>query len=1128
MKLTDITHKNGATYSDTKLNMWNHVFDPNDEEGHKERMEKLKDEGSIQSWGDGETSTVDAVASGFKSSVAMNAFMKEAAGTHNFGEFYTPKSKEEYYKLLKMCDYNMDVLKQVTEGTDTWEGVEKNLDIHNYQKEEYKRLTNAGILGSLAGNVANFLGNPIDVASTAVPGGAIMKGGRLLTTALGAGAKASKAVDIGSRVGFNVVSGVAASKLQDPYVGVDTPWAMNAATIGALSLGLDAGSSLFKAGVNVRTMQAKMLAGEKIASDTVSGLVANKTFPLYRGINDMREQVMSGLPTVEAKSKLLELRNKVDSAMLRDFLSRVTHFEQGVRDAEGKTHIASANESRAIEVDGTRINNTKTTFFEEVNGFRVEDRRVMEDTRIDISNLCKGSDRTIVNEYLYRKMSGYDVSDFAGKLDTELADKVAARLTKGLERRGALLVQHGIIDKIYKYGKYVPVVIDRYKIAALREKFGSRDALQKYLSKNMMDGVLNDATHLEYFHKIFVEEMKPRKNKVKVSEGTAVQVNEKEFKEWLQKQADDAAFGYADQNRSRGSGATGFDEHSTSLSFTKKRLPWNTAYKGADGFSINDIRGDIVDSLDRYFRRSSGELASRRTFGRGYNDTIKMFDDLINDARNKAKITDKEADEAKEIITGFIKRGYGMATSDAEYGVADALSAIARNLSYSAYGTLMGVLNYGEIAGALRAYGASMLVKTLPGVGEVIRSLSKKELSKEDVTVMKNYFVGQDVAKRLGVREIMRSSREMYKDVPKYLQDVVGISKVLSDYSPASYMMNYSNQTILDTVQNTFWSEMIIKAHGGEYAKRGFLRDIDLHRNNITKDEFNLFMANLKQKTRMGANGEIKLKKSFKELADNPDFTMVLRRLTDYVSNETIQRRGLDDMFVWQIGKGHPFLSLAMQFKSFALQSYNKRLVKLMNRMEDEGLLASLNELAIGGAISSAVTIAQLQLRALGMEDEQREKFLNSALGVASFDELTPEKLVDVTASLASRVPPFAGISLALNSLGVGTKAKTTASTNVNDYGEDDWFLYPPKIMDTVGDMIPSARIAQDTVNGLFGLANLGRNAITDDDDFYKRRRTQWQINGLFGVLPNIPYITPATKNTFNNWMNDSYTGAYQ
>nr|DAL93638.1 MAG TPA: hypothetical protein [Caudoviricetes sp.] len=52
---------------------------------------------------------------------------------------------------------------------------------------------------------------------------------------------------------------------------------------------------------------------------------------------------------------------------------------------------------------------------------------------------------------------------------------------------------------------------------------------------------------------------------------------------------------------------------------------------------------------------------------------------------------------------------------NADYSYSDAIADMLRNITYGAYGTLMGVLSYGEVATAIQAYGASVLLKMMPG-----------------------------------------------------------------------------------------------------------------------------------------------------------------------------------------------------------------------------------------------------------------------------------------------------------------------------------------------------------------------------------------------------------------------------
>lgn len=1063
---------------------------------------------------------------------------------------YKPTTGEEWNEIQKLAQNDVDRAHRLMLGATSMEDVKNNAKVFEEAQKDHARLMSAPWYWGLTGGFANMSGNPVDIVGTAA--GLVTGGSATAVTASSKLAKTGRvlmdgAIGVGLGVGSNQYQEYITGINHDVWSDVFAMTAIYGGLRGAMG-GLSKGRDVVGA---VAANHDTLLKGGTLGEGAIAKF-SNFTFPSYKKMMDMREQIVSKLPSVEIKSKLLEYRKATENPELKEFIDNLTDWEQGIRSAEGKSYMVHERPNEAVQPEKGVFNpnppetttlkgSGKTTFMEEVEGFRVQDRRLMDSIRNDLSDLGHVYDRELLNRYLSKALQGR--TNFTSLEKEMMKDEKLNRIVKDirdyLDKRKNALNQHGLIEGGYGWDNYLPLVIDRYKVARLASGT-TEEQLAKDLNTTLYNGVIYDAGTTQKFLEIYrnerdslIQKLKDEavndlKAKAKYDE--LVANNKKmtaadefaDFTKWLDKEAKGASMGYRDQNTSR-PGAENFNNNAARLGWRKRRLPWNTAYKDPNtGIAIDDLRMDIVDMLDRYSKRTSGELASMRVYGKGFDELMDHIDKLANDYHiNTTHRTPNTKTEFIQNASAVIRRGYGMAISDADYSNADALTAVARNLTYGAYSTLMGVLNYGEVAGAIRAYGLQFFFKTLPGVHELFNKFTRTDLSKGDIAIMKNYFVGQDVAKRLNVREIIRSNKELYRDANPYLAKVVGLSQVFADYSPGSFLMNYSNQTILDTAQSAFFTEAITRAHGGKQTKRGFMRDIDRKRLAITQKDQDYFMRVLKKNTVMDKDGSISLREGFETLADDDYFSSILRRYVDYVSNETIQRRGLDDLFSWQVGKGHPLIGLAMQFKSFALQSYNKRFVKLLNRVEDEGALASISEFMISGALTAAVTFSQIQLRALGMPEDVKDRYLKKTLGFSDIGDLSLSDLSQVMFNvLLNRHPHLASFALMLNTAGIGTDVKTTAATKMDFDPEDEsksWFIPSSDVMGNILDMMPFTRVFNNIGHGSIGLYNLAQNAILDEDDYRQRTQTIRQLMKGIGALPNVPYLT----NSLKSWLND-------
>ena len=76
------------------------------------------------------------------------------------------------------------------------------------------------------------------------------------------------------------------------------------------------------------------------------------------------------------------------------------------------------------------------------------------------------------------------------------------------------------------------------------------------------------------------------------------------------------------------------------------------------------------------------------------------------------------------------------------------------------------------------------------------------------------------------------------------------------------------------------------------------------------------------------------------------------------------------------------------------------------------------------------------------MEDEAKEQYLQNTLGIGSIDDLSdPDALTTfLMQAFFNRNPYTASMALALNSVGIGTSAKTTAQTR-DTLGEDSNYI---------------------------------------------------------------------------------------
>lgn len=1050
----------------------------------------------------------------FENSAFVDGFKTSPIGMwyRRGGRFTADKyqpTEEEKKELYAKFNYNKEDIDFVLDNARTYEDVKQNMDLLAENRRIEAQFNDSPWYMGLVGGIGSGFGNPVDLVTTA---------GSFAAPPLAAGRVATWAL----RLGANVASGVASNQLQEYVSGIHHDVWTDVGAITAMTLGIDGVGKGMKRAANVGRRVAlahdAMIRGQNVPAGT-----SKLEKSLAEKLNNFREQMTSKLPSVEFKQRLLGYMNKSNG--LHEYIRKLTHWEQGLRD-----------EDAGIKFKQRLTGPGENTLFDEVEGLRIETDSLMNTLANDMAKLSKAYNREDVNDFLYKKISGEDVSS-SFLADDPLANDLAKRISAAYQHRGIKLNNSGLVDAGYNIAKYIPVVIDRWKMHDFISRIGDDATAGTYLQSYLYIGAFEDASRIAYFKRAWKEELEAQQKKeaeeaLKRGETyTPPKMTQQEedlaFNNWLWEEAGKAGYGYRDQAHTSNS-VDNFEDDAHDFSFQKRRMPWNTAYEDGSGFSLDSLRGDIVDVSTRYFNRTAGLLAEKRVYDRDFREGSEHIKQLADEYWvDKTNRKPGGEDELREALTVMHRRAYGMAINPdrANFSMADAFTDIMKNLAFASYGTLMGVLNYGEVGAAIQAYGAGALIRMLPGVHETVQRWGSGLFSKEDIEAIKDHLIGREMYDTLAVDEIIRRNEERYRQINPYLAKAVGISQVIADYSPAAQLQRYANNTIIDTVVSCFLGEFMQKAYGRKTTSRGFLRDLDLARVGVLKDDLEYTLKAARRYMKYDEASKTPMLKSA-DLAwfrDDDRAMGVLRKLTNYAIEETLQRRKLDDIFTWQTAN-NPVLSMALQFKSFAIQSYNKRFVKFMNRWEEEGNLAALNSYLTTSALTGAITLAQTNLKALGMDEEEKEAYLQGAAGIGSIEDLSdPDALATfLMNALFNRNPYTASMALAMNTVGIGTSAKSTSQIRDKlDEEDESGYLKWNGIANTTLDMFPALRFGESLAFGGIGAYNRARDFVLDDSTYKDRKDTARYIKRSMSAIPNLPGITNLFKSFVNEDLED-------
>lgn len=556
-------------------------------------------------------------------------------------------------------------------------------------------------------------------------------------------------------------------------------------------------------------------------------------------------------------------------------------------------------------------------------------------------------------------------------------------------------------------------------------------------------------------------------------------------------------------------------------------MPWKFTIEDTDGFSVDKLQADSFDTMQGYTLRVSGDLGLNKVFGvTSYKDAERYFDDLLNDL-GKSEINLKTKNEQTEALRAYFADYYGRSMRDPNEGdtAASAFYDVARNLTFFTKNAFMGFLNHFETAEAIKGFGASFIIKSIPGVERKLADWSKGVYTADDRHAILNQMFGNELQRRQTWREINNRNIERFtrnKTDPLH----VGMAKVVAGTayaagrSPFTRYLAHSQNSIVSTARGDFLGDLVRYAHEG--GKRGmFLSDSVLNRLGLKADKrFSNLVKALKNSTEVTPEGGIKIKDQeyFDLIERDMNNLMTLRRLGDYVASEVIQRDNLTDTFLWRGNQKSPWMNLLTQFKSFAVRSYNKRLAKSALRAAEGDALGQFLTVALSGALGTAGYIGQSGLAMSGMNDEQRKNYLKYSLGVDSWNKMGAKELAMVGLNGIMRSSVFAMPALIANMAGFNTGIKST--TTFEDVNRKDF----AKHLDLDGwarQLLP----AYGTISGLWNLLADARNLTETkfmNKSLYTNRERE-RIAKSFGrsikaITPNAPYL----QQTMINFITDN------
>lgn len=433
---------------------------------------------------------------------------------------------------------------------------------------------------------------------------------------------------------------------------------------------------------------------------------------------------------------------------------------------------------------------------------------------------------------------------------------------------------------------------------------------------------------------------------------------------------------------------------------------WDDYFKNHESeSSLADLTDTFIPRVSQgYIDQQSAKLSANQIIGaKSFSDVKAWQADWENNFFKSRKTTGKMSKKDQQTLQaqrGIIMGGFGMSNKGGNhlggnYINATAAEGVLESIKLFTATTKNGffaLYNPFESGSLLHAEGAMAWLKGLP----ILRTMINKNLIGSASDADMRLFRGLMFSDELGYT---RSWNQLRKErAGKYGDDSV-LGKVVTglDYayrnSPLTRFQSHTQRTPEMMAAEYLLSDIVQYAHSGIIPKKGyakgFFNQADFPRMGIRSDELDRLVTGLKNATYM-ENGVPRVRPDELEKILTPANRDVLHRMTSYVRDEAIQGRSFIDNPLYAGGQFSPFWDIFFQFRSFAMQSFRKKLLKQGNRIAYEGAAGEAAiQMGVNIAMGVNMTMFKTIVRAQTIMDaEDRENYLMSTLGVKGLSDV--------------------------------------------------------------------------------------------------------------------------------------------
>lgn len=1042
---------------------------------------------------------------GLKRSPLGNYF-REAGITGSFNaedSDYVP-SEEEIMKVGQAVNWNDTAMRHILNKVTKPEDIQPLIDNYNDNVRYAQSVAKAGLVDSLQSGLGNMLGNPVD----------------LLTIPVTAGATVPKAILTGALMGM----GSAVAEEQSTGIEQEITYST---VLGGATLGGLVGATQF-----IRGMRGVSDALEETAtkSDLINNALYTAGGKATDGAKKVAKVIQDNTPNA-IKEFASDTITRIKNA--NPFWSLEGAYDEVIKNEATKRMLSKvfiSQKGRKTATGYTQAPEGLQTVEELIRDDEIHLRRISDKAQDTLRKLQElYDDPEGLRQAMFDALEGRMPS--TSKLhQVEGFDNLITDMRGYIDGQFAKLQNAGV--EVGDFGKnYFPFRTDwnRAKrwMSELFPEAKDYNTAKKLLSdkvKKLLLKTLDNPTDRQRLKEFWMNSLKAKG--VDTAEAT-----DAEFVEWAKKQAGKDAFGYVDQSKSVNANG---EDVAFLASYQHRRTPWNHRYEDTDGWRVDQLRADPIQTLMAYGRKTTGDAIASSLFGahvdakgsirQGLKKELKKYSKAEADAV-KPSLRDSQ-EKAVQRVMDTVERAIYRTTerdTDEARGALSAIADIARNLTFFTSNGYMGLLNLTEQAEAVKAYGGTFFIKSIPGLAGKFSSWSKGEYTPEWRRSFMNMLFGYETR---GLRlwdETLARAEYKYGEGSISAKLVAGTAQ-LAEWSPLTRFLNATQESIVKTAQDEFLGEYLRYLYKASplgdpkgWAK-GFLNRTTLRRAGVSMADFKHLETAMRKAFEPVAIADASM--GFKvvdhmALLNDPRAMFTLRRLGNYVSSECIQRNSLANTMLWQGSKASPLLGLLFQFKTFALASWNNRFMKSINRFEEGDAIGQLQTHSISTALAGLGVIAQSSAKTAGMSDEDRKRWWKRNYGVEALDEADYGTFFRFLMNAGLRSGMYAAISLPLSPF-VGGDLKSTTTPRAKT-GE-----FEPFSVENIVDFFPAARMVNTALRTPADMANMIRYKYLEGEGTYSdaeidknlKRSQKALVRDFLAVIPNVDYLKNQLKET--------------